>query len=285
MIPSKPTIPADGSLRPRIITILLGAPIFFAALWMGGRLWLATVLLVAAALGWELERLTTERTGAGSSAGSSGLPNARGGWEGAILAVLASYVAGRFGLTGAGAVAVGITVYSGIRELFFFHQRPLRRVLALTWSTLYVGLLWGSLILLREVGGFYWCLWAVGITWSSDIGAFLVGRRLGRHKIAPQLSPGKSWEGFVAGLVSGGAVALVLGMPLGLPPPVRLGLGLLTAFAAALGDFWESALKREAGVKDTSLILPGHGGFLDRMDSLLVAGAFTLLIARAYGAL
>lgn len=280
----------ERSLLQRITTILVGAPIFLAALWVGGRLWLVFVLLVAAALGWELDRLTAAKARAGSSSPQVGMVGkplqvGQGGWEGAILGVTATYVVGRYGVAGAGMVALGITLYSGGRELVLFRQRPLTRVMALTWSTLYVGLLWGPLLILREAGGFYWVLWAAVITWSADIGAFLVGKKFGRHKLVPELSPGKSWEGFLAGLASGAAVALFLGIPLGFTPSARLGLGLLTALVSVFGDLWESALKREAGVKDASTILPGHGGFLDRMDSLLVAGAFTTIIAGIYGVL
>ncbi len=115
----------------------------------------------------------------------------------------------------------------------------------------------------------------VALTWLSDTAAYFGGRRFGRRKLAPVVSPNKTVEGGVLGLLAGPAGALVYGylvlpsLPDALGPVVLVGLGFLIAAAAILGDLAESALKRECGVKDSSGLLPGHGGFLDRMDSLL----------------
>jgi phosphatidate cytidylyltransferase len=115
------------------------------------------------------------------------------------------------------------------------------------------------------------------VTWASDIGAYTVGRLVGRHKLIPAISPGKTIEGAVGGLVASIVVAWAFGNGV-LRPSAQLGFkwypwglilfGAVVSVAAQLGDLAESLLKREAGVKDSSRILPGHGGILDRLDSL-----------------
>ena len=118
-----------------------------------------------------------------------------------------------------------------------------------------------------------WLLLALlAIIWMGDTGAFVVGGLMGRHKLAPAISPGKTWEGAIGGL-AGSMLAIVLWslLHLGDLRPGLLAVGALTAVVAQLGDLVESVIKRGAGVKDSSNLLPGHGGFFDRMDSTLLA--------------
>lgn len=133
--------------------------------------------------------------------------------------------------------------------------------------------------------GLSWFLLAQVVTWLTDVGAYLVGHRWGRRKLAPRISPGKSVEGAAGGLVAGalsawGCAALV---GLGLHPLVALGAGLLLSLAGQLGDLAESLLKRQAGVKDSGALVPGHGGILDRLDSLLVVVVVTYYLALLTG--
>lgn len=115
-------------------------------------------------------------------------------------------------------------------------------------------------------------LYTLVLIWVGDTTAYFVGRALGRHKLAPTISPGKTVEGTLAGLVAAVAVGGWLGGPwLGLAMPHRWLLPVAVNVAAQTGDLAESALKRSAGVKDSSSILPGHGGVLDRVDALLFA--------------
>jgi phosphatidate cytidylyltransferase len=114
------------------------------------------------------------------------------------------------------------------------------------------------------------------VTWASDIGAFFVGRARGRRKLIPSVSPGKTVAGAVGGLLASMLVAwlyarsvLVPVASLGLTPWGALGIGAAISVAAQIGDLFESLLKREARVKDSSHIIPGHGGILDRFDSLI----------------
>ncbi len=129
----------------------------------------------------------------------------------------------------------------------------------------------------------YWLLYALVLNWIGDIGAYYVGRSLGRHKLAPVVSPGKSWEGSAASLASSlifGVVFLHWAIP-AVPLAAALALTAVANAAGQFGDLCESALKRGAGVKDSGTLLPGHGGWLDRVDSTL----FTLPVVYLYLAL
>jgi len=126
----------------------------------------------------------------------------------------------------------------------------------------------------------YWLLYALVLNWIGDIGAYYIGRNFGRHKLAPVVSPGKSWEGAAASLTWSlifGFFFLRWAVP-GVPLPAVLGLTAAANVAGQFGDLCESALKRGAGVKDSGSILPGHGGMLDRVDSTL----FTLPVVYLY---
>jgi phosphatidate cytidylyltransferase len=115
---------------------------------------------------------------------------------------------------------------------------------------------------------------------AADVGAFFAGKRFGRRKLAPRVSPNKTWEGFLGGLVAAGAVAVAGGAWFGLPPRAFLPLCVAAVLASVVGDLTESLFKRQAGLKDSGRLLPGHGGVLDRIDSLCAAvPVFTLGMA------
>jgi phosphatidate cytidylyltransferase len=110
--------------------------------------------------------------------------------------------------------------------------------------------------------------------WAADTAAYFAGRLFGRHKLAPTLSPGKTWEGFVAGAAAGVFAAFICLYRTGFVDGWRsLVLGAVIVVAAALGDLFESGLKRDMGVKDSGRLLGAHGGMLDRADAMLFAGA------------
>lgn len=112
---------------------------------------------------------------------------------------------------------------------------------------------------------------------AADVGAYFVGRRYGRHKLAPRVSPGKTWEGVLGGLASAGVLAALGVWWFGMKPAAFLGLCLIVVLASILGDLTESLFKRHAGLKDSGNLLPGHGGLLDRVDSITAAAPVFLL--------
>jgi phosphatidate cytidylyltransferase len=131
---------------------------------------------------------------------------------------------------------------------------------------------WKTGILLHDINP-NWLMFGLMVNWVGDTGAFYVGRKFGRHKLAPSVSPGKSWEGAAASVVTGVAFGMVY-LPLTIKGTSLLAAGLLALAANAagqVGDLAESAIKRGAGVKDSGNLLPGHGGLLDRVDSTMFA--------------
>ena len=131
-----------------------------------------------------------------------------------------------------------------------------------------------ALLWIRERSGFDLLLWVFIVTWSTDIGAYFAGRSFGRRKLAPALSPGKTVEGLVGGVIAaavlGGAWAIYAKLGMALLP-----LAPVFALAAQAGDLFESGMKRRAGVKDSGAWLPGHGGVLDRLDGLVPVAVLT----------
>jgi phosphatidate cytidylyltransferase len=120
-------------------------------------------------------------------------------------------------------------------------------------------------------------LFALLLIVAADTGAFFVGRQLGRVRLAPQVSPGKTWEGAIGGVVLASVVAVAGARWFGLPPVAMLGIGVATAAFSIVGDLTESMFKRHTGLKDSGSLFPGHGGVLDRIDSVS-AGAPVLLL-------
>lgn len=121
------------------------------------------------------------------------------------------------------------------------------------------------------------------VIWANDTAAYFVGIAAGRHKLAPAISPGKSWEGAMAGLTAGGLVGWAASPWLGMSPLPAAVFGVVTTAASQLGDLLESAMKRRAGVKDSGTILPGHGGVLDRFDGILLAAPVAYMMVRLWG--
>ena len=146
---------------------------------------------------------------------------------------------------------------------------------------LYVGWLLSFLVVLRLDAGRNWAFFALFTTFGSETIAFFVGRALGRHHLAPSISPNKTWEGYLAGVVFGtlGTVGLAVLWRFGAGPASSLSaarsliLGVTISALAPLGDLGISMIKRETQIKDTGTLLPGHGGILDRLDSWLWAAA------------
>ncbi len=155
-----------------------------------------------------------------------------------------------------------------------------KRIASLFFGLLYIGIPLRWLFLLRQWpdGLYFFLLFLIG-TFLSDIAAYFAGHWWGRRKIFPQISPGKTLAGTLASFFGGVGGVFAVGLLFGTPLLPLLPLGLLISLFSLLGDLFESMLKRDAGVKDSSHAIPGHGGFLDRLDSLL----FTAPLVYFYG--
>jgi phosphatidate cytidylyltransferase len=145
--------------------------------------------------------------------------------------------------------------------------------LPVVWlGIMYVPFLMGTLLLIRGIpGGAQWIVYLLALTWIVDAGGYFVGKGLGKHRMAPRISPGKTWEGAVGGAVAGIVFSVLVARYLpGKPFPMSMfWIGALLSVTGQIGDLVESAFKRQAGVKDSGHVLPGHGGMLDKIDSLL----------------
>lgn len=231
------------------------APVALAGIWIGAAPFDALIVLLA--LGLVIEWAALCRLSPWQ------LP---GGALGAVLGLAAALtVADRAGLALA-ALALGCAAL-----------RASARPPLLGWGVVYIGLPMVALLWLRaEPGGRDLALFLVAVVWASDVGAYAAGRSLRGPKLAPRLSPGKTWSGAAGGVLAVLLVAAAL-------PPHRWGLALGLGVICQAGDLLESAIKRHVGVKDSGRWIPGHGGLLDRLDGLMAAApvaALAMLIAR-----
>ena len=143
----------------------------------------------------------------------------------------------------------------------------------------YLGWMGGHLAALRQLANGWWLLSAVLLTWAADTGAYAAGKLFGRHRLAPHLSPKKTWEGYVGGIISAVLAGIVAGLLAPMGVTHLLAVGLLIGLLGPFGDLAESMFKRQAKVKDSGHLIPGHGGIFDRIDSLLWTGAVTFYYA------
>ena len=282
-----------SELTKRVLFAVVAAPVVIWAM-LAGRAPLAALLAVVAALGaWEFYRLA--RASGGAPLGEAGIVLA-----GLLpLAVHAHYEQVYTVPTAVGAVAV-LALCAAAIWLRGVAGRPLASVAITVFGVLYTAGMLSYMYALRyhpyvapfenaagvgevpalggwriPLGGLLLLL-PILLTWASDIGAYFVGRALGRRKLIPSVSPGKTVAGAVGGVLASVLVAWLyvafvlrpIGQ-LGLSPLGIVLFGVVVSVAAQVGDLFESLLKREANVKDSSRLLPGHGGILDRFDSLL----------------
>ncbi len=169
-------------------------------------------------------------------------------------------------------------------------QTTLADWMVMTGGILLVGWLGSHFFLLRRVENmaWQWTMLAMIGTWIADSGAYLVGKFLagsilGKHKLSPRLSPNKTIEGYIGGIILGTLITVAVGNYFELPLTAVLGLGLFASAISPLGDLAISMIKREAGVKDSGVLFPGHGGALDRIDSLVWSVAIAYYLANLVG--
>lgn len=252
-----------SDLKVRLLSALVLLPIALGSEWAGGGAWAVLVALAGAGMAWEWARMFGKRLTA--------LPG---------LAVLCGVVFSTL------AVAVPLPGLAAAALVGGMRGAWARGTPGLAAGVPAIAAACIALVWLRgdPVAGQENILFLLFVVWASDIGAYAVGRLVGGPKLAPAISPGKTWSGAAGGL----AVAALVGeaaaqamhpAPLGHAAAVAAVLGV----ASQLGDLGESALKRWAGVKDSSRMIPGHGGLLDRLDGVLAAAPVAALLAAWMG--
>jgi phosphatidate cytidylyltransferase len=257
----------------RVLVTVVGLPVVLYLVYLG-EWWLFGLAVFAALVA--LHELYAMARGL--------RPLVLAGYAGALATLLGAHLGGPEWMSGGFMLTLVLAfLLYGIAET--------RQTATVTMGSTVLGVAWialalGHLLLLRDLPehgrlAVFTVLLAV---FADDTAAYLVGRLLGRHKLAPALSPGKTWEGFLAGTAAAIAVAFfALYEQDFLTIPESIALGFAIALAGAAGDLFESALKRDLQVKDSGRLLGGHGGMLDRIDALLFAGpaAFYVVLALA----
>jgi phosphatidate cytidylyltransferase len=271
--------PLDSNLIQRILSSIVLLPIVALIVWWGEPLVSATVILLAVIALHELFGLFR---------GGGYLPRRSAGYLSVSLFIIAAALRAQVGLDWTGLALITSIIASLSVEL----PRRNRQHELLHWSltlsgATYIGWTLAHFVLLRAIDmplsrsawlgflrlepGAAWIIVVLAITFINDTGAYFTGRLWGRHRMAPYISPKKSWEGALGGLIFATLMGALLVYVLGLPIPTWAGalLGAVGSIAGQAGDLAESLIKRQVNIKDSGRIIPGHGGILDRIDSLL----------------
>lgn len=181
-----------------------------------------------------------------------------------------------------GAIILLVLFVPFIIEVFRAKEHPLRNIAATLMGIIYVALPMSLMLFIPLLlSGGVWraeaFLFYLFIVWGNDVFAYLVGVSIGKHRMCERISPKKSWEGFVGGIIGALAMGALGNVVVGGGYLLWLGLALIVAISSVLGDLVESMFKREAGIKDSGNILPGHGGMLDRFDALIISVPFAFV--------
>jgi len=263
-----------SDLPQRLISAAVGIPLLAGVVWLGG-IATATVTALAALIAANELLLLVKR------AGWRPLRN-----EGLLLALVVVVAAPFGGLPVAIALGAGfgllLVAAAAIRRSACFLGDAVLTAAPVAYSAVPLA----SLVLLRDgAAGLAWVALVFAATFATDTGAYIVGRLIGRHKMAPSVSPGKTWEGVAGGLLA--AIGATIGV-VALADEISslyaraAGLGLAIGVISQIGDLAESKLKRIARVKDSGILIPGHGGLMDRLDSLLLIFPLVYLASRLW---
>jgi len=250
-------------LRQRVLSALVLVPIVILATYWGGLVFFFLLLGASSIAAYEFHQLMQHRGHATCAPLVIGMVTVL-----LLAARYPSFPSLRL-----------LTSLAILASLFWQLRRPAARRSIVDWALtlaggFYLGWLAGYLILLRDLSqGLEWTLSMFIIVWTSDSAAYLIGTRWGRRPFSPQISPRKTWEGSIGGWLTALIVTILAGRFLGMGLTRTLILGLILGPAALLGDLAVSFIKRQAGAKDSSTLIPGHGGMFDRLDSIVVAAA------------
>lgn len=249
-----------SDLKARVLSAIVMVAVGAFAIWWGTPVFSALAVVLSGLMAWELYALMQPDAPQGRAEAH--------GVTSAILVAVFSYTLG-------GWLSVGGLVLSAV----ILAARMPRDKLLFGAYLLMILVAGHGLILLRDAYGMVFVLWLVGVVIASDVAGYFAGRILGGPKFWPKISPKKTWSGTVAGWFCAGAVGAVLAATVGVSWWV-VALSALLALAGQLGDIAESAIKRRMGVKDSSNLIPGHGGVLDRFDALIAVAALALILAK-----
>ncbi len=250
-----------ADLAPRVGSAVLMVGVAAGAVWAGGVIFAVFVALICGAMVWELSRMLDPA--------ADGAAVQMGMMTGAM--VLASYWAPPMlvlPLLLAPAVAGASRVASG-KGIYVLYVAA-------------IALAGFSLVSVRLDLGVVWILWLFAVVVASDVAGYFAGKAIGGAKLWPRVSPKKTWSGTLAGWAGAALVGLVFA-PYAQTGLVLVPVSVFMAMVAQAGDIAESAIKRRAGVKDSSALIPGHGGVMDRFDGMLGAAVFVLLCAAIFG--
>ncbi|MDI6900405.1 MAG: phosphatidate cytidylyltransferase [Anaerosomatales bacterium] len=264
-----------GSLAVRALTGALIGVAFLVAIFFGKRLGLAAVISVVAVLAAAEFYAMSRR--------ERRLPNELFGLAATGAMPFAAALWGPWGLTS----VVSALVIASLAWHITFRQIRAADTAVTVFGSVYVGFTLSHFVLIRGLdAGTELALATIVSVWANDVFAYLIGSAVGRHKMAPRISPNKSWEGFAAGTAFTIAVwvAVYYVASTGLSLTSLVLVGVAASVAAVVGDLAESRLKREIGLKDSGDTLPGHGGFLDRFDSLILVSIVTYYMLLQAGA-
>jgi phosphatidate cytidylyltransferase len=257
-----------------VLVALVGLPLVLLVVWAGGW-WLFALVAVAAVLALHEYALMIR----------SLRPVILAAYAGALLSLVGAHLGG-LQWTMAGFLSTMVLAFL-LHWIATTRQSATVAIASTVLGAAWIGLCLAHLLLLRGIPseGELATFTVLLAVWAGDIGAFFAGRLIGRHKLAPALSPGKTWEGFLFGTAATIFVAFVaLYKQHYLSIGQSIVLGVVIAIAAPLGDLFESALKRDMQVKDSGRLLAAHGGVLDRIDSLLFAVVASYYLLRAFNA-
>ncbi|MCY4527471.1 MAG: phosphatidate cytidylyltransferase [Chloroflexi bacterium] len=251
----------------RLITAAVGIPALALVVWMGGPVFTVVVAAVAAIGAFEVCEMARNRGETPSRVAAVTVT---------IVLVLSALVLPNSPTTPEYVPLLAASIVLGILAVVLVFgpiQRWRTRGLGITLvAVAYPGTLLAHAPLLRgSEQGLEWVVFLLVVTFSTDTGAFFVGKAIGKRPLAPTISPGKTWEGAIGGFLAAVVAALVAAWALGIEVsvPLIVALGALMGVVGQAGDLFESKLKRLAGVKESGRLLPGHGGVLDRLDSIV----------------
>lgn len=258
-----------SDLGPRIASAIVLIAVTIAGLYLGGYVFAALVGAVFAGCYREWERMVTLRP----------LTPAGGILIGLVaLSALAFPLAGAWGTAGVIAVAIAIALIAP-------HPTGLWRA----GGVAFLGAVIFATLAMRGTSfdGFELSIFLAAVVWLTDTGAFFTGRQIGGERLAPDISPGKTWSGAIGGLALGTLAGLVVWLIIAPTSPWWIGLGLAVTVSVLgqIGDLAESAVKRRFRIKDSGDIIPGHGGLLDRLDSLTFGVLFVFAVGATRGGL